>query len=430
MTGMFMGTPGYLAPEVIEGKQSGPASDVHSWGATVAYAATGRPPFGTGSFETIFYRIVHGQPDLGSVPPPLLWMVARALARDPARRPAAHELCEWADALDPSSLVPGAAAAAGAVIAAAPGSRPAAPGTLADRHAPAALRGLPGSPGLPAAAAGGSVPRHDLTRPLAAAAPGAAAAAGAAGGDFHDLLPPVSYGRPAAQPEAQRGSQAGAAGQAAGRLPGGSRSAWSPLVISAMVVAVAAAVAFPLAGTAAALAALIALRAGDLTGRRLVRRRSRHTSRPGDWLVAAAYFPLALCRSAARFLLLAPLGLLGVGIVAAVTIIAVPAHPLPRAVSCGAGALIAFYAFGPGSGGCRKPLSRLFGTARSPVVTAALFIVAAAAALAAIVLAVSQPPFYWPAGHLSAQLGHQPALHSVISDIQRSLVRLARHFGF
>jgi len=59
-TGMFMGTPGYLAPEVIEGKQSGQASDVHSWGATVAFAATGRPPFGTGSFETIFYRIVHG----------------------------------------------------------------------------------------------------------------------------------------------------------------------------------------------------------------------------------------------------------------------------------------------------------------------------------------------------------------------------------
>ena len=43
-TGMFMGTPGYLAPEVIEGKQSGAASDVHSWGATVAFAATGRPP--------------------------------------------------------------------------------------------------------------------------------------------------------------------------------------------------------------------------------------------------------------------------------------------------------------------------------------------------------------------------------------------------
>ncbi|HBW21036.1 MAG TPA: serine/threonine protein kinase, partial [Actinobacteria bacterium] len=86
---MFMGTPGYLAPEVIEGRPSGPAADVHSWGATVAFAATGRPPFGTGSFEAIFYQIVHGQPDLAGVPAPLLQLVVRALARDPARRPAA-----------------------------------------------------------------------------------------------------------------------------------------------------------------------------------------------------------------------------------------------------------------------------------------------------------------------------------------------------
>ena len=143
MTGMFMGTPGYLAPEVIEGKPSGPASDVHSWAATVAFAATGRPPFGTGTFETIFYRIVHGQPDLGGVPPPLLPMVARALARDPARRPAAAELSQWAATLDPAALVPGSAAAAGAVIAAAPGALAGPPGTRADRLPPAVPPGLP-----------------------------------------------------------------------------------------------------------------------------------------------------------------------------------------------------------------------------------------------------------------------------------------------
>ncbi|HEY4703300.1 MAG TPA: serine/threonine-protein kinase, partial [Streptosporangiaceae bacterium] len=64
-TGMFMGTPGYLAPEVIEGQPSSAASDVHSWGATMAFAATGRAPFGTGSFENVFYRIVQGQADIG-----------------------------------------------------------------------------------------------------------------------------------------------------------------------------------------------------------------------------------------------------------------------------------------------------------------------------------------------------------------------------
>jgi Protein kinase domain len=425
MTGMFMGTPGYLAPEVIEGKQSGPASDVHSWGATVAYAATGRPPFGTGSFETIFYRIVHGQPDLGSIPSPLLSMVARTLARDPARRPAAGELCEWAATLDPSSLVPGAAAAV-------PGVLPPAPGTLADQPA-----------------AGIGVQRREITRPLAGAggaagagvaggAAGGARAAGAAGGaggagvfgdGFRDLLPPVRYGQAPAPAGAQPRSPAGAAGQAARRTPGTARSAWSPQVIAAMAVAVAAAVAFPLAGTAAALAGLIMLRVGDLTGHRLARRRSRQGSRTGDLLVAGAYFPLGLCRSAIRFTLLAPLGLLWAGIAAAITIIVLPAHPLPRAFSYGAGALIAFYAIGPGSGGCRKPLGRLLGVARTPAAAVAMFVAIAALALVAIAVAVSQPPFYWPASHLTTQLAHQPALHSVISDIRQSLVRLAAHFG-
>ena len=89
MTGMFMGTPGYLSPEVIEGQQSSRASDVHAWGATVAFAATGRPPFGSGSYETIFYRIVNGSPDLTGVAGPILPLLQAALGRagPPARPP-------------------------------------------------------------------------------------------------------------------------------------------------------------------------------------------------------------------------------------------------------------------------------------------------------------------------------------------------------
>ena len=141
-TGMFMGTPGYLAPEVIEGEQSGPASDVHSWGATMAFAATGRPPFGSGSFETIFYRIMHGQPDLDGCPRSLLPMVAAALARDPASRPAAAELREWTAALNPAALEaePVLAAVPGAVSAgpARPGGLAAVPQTMAERAGPPA----------------------------------------------------------------------------------------------------------------------------------------------------------------------------------------------------------------------------------------------------------------------------------------------------
>src|SRR5271165_7128851 len=88
-TGLVMGTPGYLAPEVIEGQPSSPASDVHSWGSTMAFAATGHLPFGGGSYETIFYRIISGRADLTGVPAPLVPLIAAALARDPSHRPSA-----------------------------------------------------------------------------------------------------------------------------------------------------------------------------------------------------------------------------------------------------------------------------------------------------------------------------------------------------
>ncbi|HEV2243536.1 MAG TPA: serine/threonine-protein kinase, partial [Streptosporangiaceae bacterium] len=209
-TGMFMGTPGYLAPEVIEGQQSGPASDVHSWGATVAFAATGRPPFGTGGFETIFYRIINGQPDLNGFPAPLLSLVAQALSRDPARRPSAAELCQRTAALDASSLVPTVTAVAGS-------ARPfAAPGTVADVPTPTALPGV-GAGAVPAVGPVAPADWPPSTQPLVAGYEGAAnrsalagngaggfGALGRAGGqpfqDYRDMLPPVPRGRPRERP--------------------------------------------------------------------------------------------------------------------------------------------------------------------------------------------------------------------------------------
>src|SRR5580692_3768038 len=91
-TGLVMGTPGYLAPEVIEGGSSSGASDVHSWGATVAYAATGRQPFGTGNFQTVFFRVLEGTPELNGIPARLLPCVTAALSTDPQSRPTARWL--------------------------------------------------------------------------------------------------------------------------------------------------------------------------------------------------------------------------------------------------------------------------------------------------------------------------------------------------
>ena len=88
-SGLVVGTPGYLAPEQVTGGQVTAAADVHAWGATVALAATGRPPYGTGRPEAVLYRIVHGEPDLDGLEEPLRSLVARAMHADAAHRPSA-----------------------------------------------------------------------------------------------------------------------------------------------------------------------------------------------------------------------------------------------------------------------------------------------------------------------------------------------------
>jgi serine/threonine protein kinase len=55
-TGLVMGTPGYLSPEVIEGAAVTAATDWWGWAATLAFAATGRPPFGRGSMNIVLTR--------------------------------------------------------------------------------------------------------------------------------------------------------------------------------------------------------------------------------------------------------------------------------------------------------------------------------------------------------------------------------------
>lgn len=90
-TGGLVGSPGWMSPERFRGG-AGPEADVFSWGGLVAYAVTGRPPFGTGSAEELMFRLLSEEPDLSGVPESLREVVARALAKDPADRPSASEL--------------------------------------------------------------------------------------------------------------------------------------------------------------------------------------------------------------------------------------------------------------------------------------------------------------------------------------------------
>ncbi|MFJ3875945.1 protein kinase [Streptomyces sp. NPDC090077] len=93
-TGVAVGTVGYMAPEQVRG-QAGPPADVFAWALTVAYATTGRPPFGTGPAEAVLYRVVNEEPDLDGVPDRLRPLLTSALAGSPERRPTpAHLLAE------------------------------------------------------------------------------------------------------------------------------------------------------------------------------------------------------------------------------------------------------------------------------------------------------------------------------------------------
>jgi hypothetical protein len=76
-----------MAPEQIRGGDPTFATDVFAWGATVAFAASGVSPFGTGAADAVLYRTIHEEPDLPALDEPLAGLVAAALSKDPDRRP-------------------------------------------------------------------------------------------------------------------------------------------------------------------------------------------------------------------------------------------------------------------------------------------------------------------------------------------------------
>lgn len=90
-TGMTVGSAGFMAPEQVMG-QPGQAADIFAWGLVTGYAASGQPPYGTGPPDVILYRVMHGTPDISSVPDQLRPLVEAALAKDPAERPTASAL--------------------------------------------------------------------------------------------------------------------------------------------------------------------------------------------------------------------------------------------------------------------------------------------------------------------------------------------------
>lgn len=93
-TGWLLGTPGYLAPEVLYGEEPTPAADVHAWAATVAFAGTGRPPFGRGPSVAVMDRVRRGEHDVSGLGPEVRGLVEAALAPEPTARPSLATLVD------------------------------------------------------------------------------------------------------------------------------------------------------------------------------------------------------------------------------------------------------------------------------------------------------------------------------------------------
>ncbi|MFF8808046.1 serine/threonine-protein kinase [Streptomyces omiyaensis] len=102
-TGAVVGSPGFMSPEQVRGEKLGPASDVFCLGSVLAYAATGRSPFGTSDsgVHALMFRIAHDEPDLTDVAPALTGLIRACLAKDPAARPTAAEIAETLPVPDP-----------------------------------------------------------------------------------------------------------------------------------------------------------------------------------------------------------------------------------------------------------------------------------------------------------------------------------------
>jgi len=195
--------------------------------------------------------------------------------------------------------------------------------------------------------------------------------------------------------------------------------------LAAGVAAVALTVLLPVAGLIVSLAGITLLRAADRAQSALAVRRSVRGPRASDLLVEVALAPLTVARALLAEALMAPLAFAaGVAAYAAAIALTHDHLTLPRAGAYAAGAMIAWYAIGPGSARPRRQLNRLAAAvSRSRLSAAVVALAAWGLAAAVVLLAASQVPDYWPAA-----TPHLPALHGLFSSVASWLLRHA-HAG-
>ncbi|MFE3459569.1 protein kinase [Nocardiopsis aegyptia] len=88
----LMGTPSYMAPELIMGRQPTPAGDIFAWGCLVAFAGTGSAPFDAATVPAVLHNISSAPPRLDGLDPSLYDLVSSALDKEPENRPSSQQI--------------------------------------------------------------------------------------------------------------------------------------------------------------------------------------------------------------------------------------------------------------------------------------------------------------------------------------------------
>jgi serine/threonine-protein kinase len=96
VTGAFLGTPDYVAPETIEGRGTEPRSDLYALGVVLYELLTGQRPFVGDTAFAVLRKHCTEEPRSPAtvkpgVPPALESIVMQLLRKDPAQRPADAE---------------------------------------------------------------------------------------------------------------------------------------------------------------------------------------------------------------------------------------------------------------------------------------------------------------------------------------------------
>src|SRR5215469_9663545 len=91
MSGSWIGTPLYIAPEQVQGYRGNERSDIYSLGVVLYELCTGVRPFQESNPTTIMMQHVNATPTVPAlinpnIPPALTMVIMRCLAKDPAAR--------------------------------------------------------------------------------------------------------------------------------------------------------------------------------------------------------------------------------------------------------------------------------------------------------------------------------------------------------